>query len=184
MSLYMTSLRAEMGKYKQGGHGLCVLVIDEQSEKGLSNIVVADQLAVLTQAMLLEIPIWRVELNPTIINRKRAPNRPTAEVLGVWEFPVITKPHLNAFDSRAEPNLHDMLQGDNIDTLVVMGYHVNCCIRATCVGGFDRPNGAGTARPGATQLGYTVLASSKICRPTDENAIWFNEPGVKFFMYI
>lgn len=184
MSLYMSSLRTEMGKYKLNRHKLAVLVIDEQSEKGLSNIVVDDQRAVLSHAIELEIPILRVELNPTIINKKPAPNLPTAEALGAGEFPVISKPHLNAFDSRAEPNLHGILQKNNIDTLVVMGYHVNCCIRATCVGGFDGSNRSGTVRPGATQLGYIVLASSKICRPTDEHATWFNEPSVKFFMDI
>ncbi len=177
MSIIRGSLRSAIASYAGSGTKMVVLVIDEQSGQIPENTLVA-QISVLNKAAELDIPIWLVELNPSIIGGNPTPNRPTANALAEFRSKIITKPHLNAFASNAHPNLHTELQKVGAQAIIVMGYHVNCCVKMTSVGGPDRPGGK--VRPGATQLGYMVLTSAEVCRPF-ENAPWWSEPGVRFY---
>ena len=177
MSIIPESLRVAMARYAGEGTKMVVLVIDEQGAQ-IPEATLAAQIAVLNKAVQLKVPIWLVELNPSIINPAPGANRPTVGTLAQYRSKIITKPHLNAFASNAQPNLHAELQQAGATALVVMGYHVNCCVKATSVGGPDRPGGK--VRPGATQLGYMVLTSAEICRPF-EDAPWWREPGVRFY---
>ena len=177
MSIIPGSLRNAMATYSGSGTTMVVLVIDEQGAEPPQPTLTA-QTTVLNQALLLKIPIWLVELNPGIINPNPKANRPTVAAFAQYQSKIITKPHLNAFASNAQPNLHAELQAIGATAIVVMGYHVNCCVQKTSVGGPDRPGGK--VRPGATQLGYMVLTTADICRPY-ENAPWWSEPGVRFY---
>ena len=177
MSIITGSLCTAIQAYHNDGHQLAILVIDEQTNVPAHFLVAQQQ--VLNRAQALNIPVWLVELNPHI-NRVAPPppaNRPTNAGLAVHGAHILTKPHINAFASNTQPNLHQQLQAAGISMLVVMGYHVNQCVRATSVGGPDRPNGLN--RPGATQLRYIVLTSERILRGGQAN--WKLEPGTRFY---
>jgi hypothetical protein len=175
MSIITGSLAAAMQAYHGPGHQVAVLIIDEQTNVPMPFL--ADQQQILVAAQNRGLQIWQVELNPHINQPNPPANRPTNPGLAVPGAHVLTKPHINAFASNAQPNLHAQLQAAGITMLVVMGYHVNQCVRATSVGGPDRPNGL--HRPGATQLGYIVLSCDQILR--GGQATWKLETGVRFY---
>lgn len=179
MSFIQGSLCTEINTYHQEGHQLAVLVIDEQG--GIPQPYLADQKQVLNTAQQLGLPVWLVELNPHI-NRvvPPPPNRPTNAALVIPGAQVLTKPNINAFASDAHPNLHQQLRLAGTTMLVVMGYHVNQCVRATSVGGSGRRGRLN--RPGATQLGYIVLSCNQILR--GGQATWGLESGVRFYSAI
>ena len=174
MSIVHGGLRQAMRDFTERGEKLAVLVIDEQS--GVHQEFVEAQDATLIQAVALKLPVWLIELNPGL--GKGQPSTPTVGHLKVAGARVCQKPHLNAFVKEAHPNLHEELKKVGVTMLVMMGYHVNCCVKATCVGGPDRPGGK-VWRPGATQLGYTVLTSGWILRGGE--ATWWMEKGVRFY---
>lgn len=167
-----------MTAYTQQNHNLAVFVIDEQGG-GVYPQEPAQQL-VLQRAQQLGLSVFLVELNPGINNPVPPPNRPTKPALHVHGAQVISKPHINAFASNAHPNLHNALQGLGVGMIVVMGYSSQQCVKATAIGGPDRPNG--TWRPGATQLGYVVLTSQSILRGGP--ATWWDTPGVRFYAQV
>lgn len=179
MSIITQGLRAAMQAYHQDGHHLGVLVIDEQTAGPYPTTPFQQQ--VLGTANLLGLPVWIVELNPGVNAPAPPPNLPTQPALAnlVPGAQVVTKPHINAFASNAQPNLHGVLQAANIDMLVVMGYNTNCCVRATSVGAADGPGPNARHRPGATQLGYTVLTADQVLR--GGVATWKREQGVRFY---
>jgi hypothetical protein len=193
MSIINGGLRDAMREYQASGHKLAVLVIDEQS--GHHKPYADAQEAVLRTAVELKLPVWLIELNPGMAAGKK--NLPTVAHLSVAGARVCTKPHFNAFVIKAHPDLRKELEKDGVTMLVIMGYHVNQCVRATAVGGSDNPppKKPGTQeidrdpsktpklwRPGATQLGFIVLTSGWIVRPDEAN--WWQEPGVRFYTQV
>lgn len=177
MSVINGSLSAAIQTYHGAGDQVAVLIIDEQGN--IPAPVLQNQQQILALAQVLGLHIWLVELNPHV-NRVHPPppaNRPTNAGLVVPGAHVLTKPHINAFASNALPNLHLQLQAAGITMLVVMGYHVNQCVKATSVGGPDRAGGL--HRPGATQLGYIVMSCDQILRGGQAN--WQLETGVRFY---
>ena len=177
MSIINGGLRDAMREYAAGGERLAVLVIDEQS--GVHQEFVEAQDAVLRAAVELKLPVWLIELNPGLKQGK--PSKPTVQHLKIGGARVCQKPHINAFAVNTHPNLREELKRDGVSMLVVMGYNVNCCVKVTSVGGKDDSAGK-LWRPGATQLGYTVLTSGWILRGGE--ADWWDQPGVRFYMQV
>ncbi|MCK5871080.1 MAG: isochorismatase family protein [Methyloprofundus sp.] len=92
---------------------------------------------------------------------ERCPNydstRPALKLLYNGHEYHLQKPHYNAF---RETSLHPDLQELNITHLVIMGFDINYCIRAT-IGVSDNSIGKNVGL-GATQLGYKVMTCDQV----------------------
>ena len=173
------SLRDAITQYHGPGHGVAVCVIDEQGAGAQAQT--PHQALVLAHVVPMGIPVYFVELNP---HPAAGPNLPTRPQLAAAApaATVITKQHINAFAPNVLPNFQTMLQANPnpTTTLVVMGYSAQQCVRATAIGGADGPRAhPGITRPGAVQLGYTVLTSQLVLRGGP--ATWTMERGVRFY---
>jgi len=182
MPMVQGSLLAGMQHLTATGNTVGVVVIDEQSADAdtapESAIETFAQQRVLLFASRMDYRIWLVELNPNPMN----PNLPTRTRLRAVlpiDTPIVTKQQLNAFTGT---NLHNLLQAAGIGAFVIMGYHVNCCVKQTAVGGHTGPRNTGPNNPGGTQSGYLVLTCPEILR--GGAAVWWNEAGVRFYEYV
>lgn len=175
-----------MKAYKGDGHKLAILIIDEQSDLAPYYKTTA-QREILEAAKVLNMPIWRIELNPNYSPGSGTPNRPTIPALAYYTDNILTKPGPNAFAPNTSLNLHAALSREEITMLVVMGYSRNMCVRASATGDW-KSRVASTFIPGATQFGYIVLTSNAILRggsAAGESGAtltgWELAPGVRFY---
>ena len=176
------SLMAGMMDLERRGERIAVALIDEQSapRDPATDVVSQGQRMLIAFAVRMGYSLFVIELNPTITGPRPAPNRRThvgVRALLPPNTPVVTKPHLNAFD---RTNLHALLQAQNITVFVVAGFETNCCVKRTAVGGPD--GNEGPVKPGATQHGYTVASCSEILR--GQAPVWADDAGVLFYSKI
>jgi nicotinamidase-related amidase len=161
--------------YVNQGTKLAGLVIDEQSETIPFPYLPAQQW-VIEKARLLQCPVWFVELNPKRGDQKNLPtNGALRAIVAGSKVRICTKKSLNAFVD-SSPNLDDDLKAEEIEVVVVMGYHVACCVKLTAVGGSETRGGQ--VHESANGLGYAVLSSDLVVRGgranwKDESNVWF-----------
>jgi nicotinamidase-related amidase len=161
---------------------LAVLIVDEHNNPNKTEAT-DNQIILLKAATALKIPIFAVDINPNLVQD------PHNVVISIrsdflpYTHKVLNKPHLNVFDPNTQPNLHHILQTNATDSIILMGYHVTCCVAQAAVGGYTGNNNTGTFINGAVQLGYRVLTCRQILRPSADvdNATWIDTNGVKFY---
>ncbi len=154
------------------GAKIGVVVVDEQSDQHYSET--SDQRKCIDFAVKSNFPVWLVELNPGT-----GPTVRTSIYLRGMLPPatsVITKATLNAFH---KTGLRDRLNAKGIDTIILMGYASNQCVRITSVGGHLGQNNTGEYTMGALQHGFLVMTCQQILRGGP--ASWATQEGVEFF---
>lgn len=183
MTVYFKgSLRRRMNDYWAAGQGVAVLLIDEQGSLPLDTH--RYQLQVLEEAELLSMPIYQIELNPTLGKATQQPNVPTMQLLRRRGARLITKGGFNAFHD-CSPNLEDRLRWDFIKAVVVMGFASEQCVKHTAIGGYkDRERSV--YQTGAKDLGFVVLTSERVIRgPLAHQPVsWKHVPGVEFYDWV
>jgi hypothetical protein len=129
----------------------------------------ASEQEVLALTARLQIPVWFIELNPTLAgNLPPAPTRKSHVGLrSLVNGTRLSKGGLNAFKNT---NLHQDLQTANIRRVVITGRQTNCCVKETAIG---------SDVAGATGNGYTVMTSLHVI--TSGIPTWMNTPGVEFY---
>lgn len=139
-----------------------VVVVDEQGD--LQPAIYPqrfNQQEVLHFATRLGLPVWLVEFNPASDNRSNLRTRTLLRALLPQDTAIITKRKLNAF---YEAELDTRLREAHVDTILLMGFATNQCVRLTAAGGsMDRLN-IGPYTDGAVDLGYTVMTCPQILR--------------------
>ncbi|ADV84984.1 isochorismatase hydrolase [Terriglobus saanensis SP1PR4] len=154
-----------------------VVVVDEQGDPPAAYPQRPHQQQVLLFAARFGLPVWLIELNPNPAN----PNIATRTQLRAFlpqNVPVITKRGLNAFHNT---NLLAQLQHAHVDTIVLMGFASNQCVKLTAVGGHEgSPTNPGPFNDGATGLMLTVMTCQNILRGGSVGD-WIATPGVEFY---
>lgn len=165
-----------------------VIVIDEDSRadsrayEGDAHVT-GRQVRLLQYARLRNLPIWYVDTT----------RRQLVEIVsGYSQFSTITKGDANAFGdgySKQMPKyydtgLHAELKAKGITHVVIMGFHVHCCVQITvgagsCISSYGK---------GALQYGYEVLTSGDILRSSSDTrdneetrCRWKDVEGVSYF---
>lgn len=170
-----------------------VLVIDEDHRAAMSPNE-ADSHVSERQECLIEfsikhhLPLWFIDsTRPGLTNK----------IPKGYSFSRITKGDANGFgdgiddfgprrnrqnDHLFDTGLHSQLQEKNITHLVVLGFHVHCCVQLTVGATSSKDYG-----PGALQLGYQVLTSLDVLRSSathpagEERCHWKEFAGVSCF---
>jgi hypothetical protein len=176
------------------------VVVDEQSstappkEGEMSGRAVKEAEVTAAQNELIKFatqhnfPVWFVETYTNVISRDLRPTRADLRELAPKNLCVVPKTDINAFSSS---NLFDELWNAKIDTIVLLGYEVNCCMRMTAVGGDPGPmiKGNPSGKPlqrGAATIGFLVLTCQQVLRGLTlkgetSMAVWMNERNVRFY---
>lgn len=154
-----------------------VLIVDEWQYYGevSQDYISVDkkQEKVVDFAVRNKLPIWFIEMgSPT---RKSLLDK----VRNYDSIHFIEKINDSGFGtSDQETDLHSQLQQKGITYLIIMGFHVNCCVSATAGVEYDT---------GAISYGYRVLTSGDILRSSvdfPEKCLWKNYPGVIYHSFI
>jgi len=208
VAIHPGSLLVAIPKLKLEGCSIGFVVVDEQSspaspkkvelsvleqkraevvEKNYAEVTAA-QNKLIEFATEFNDPVWFVETYTDVISRDLKPTRADLRDLAPKSTYVVPKTDTNAFSSS---NLFDELMNAKIDTLVLLGYEVNCCMRMTAVGGDPGPCFKGkpsgkTLQRGATALGFLVLTCQQVLRGQTlqgetSMAVWMNERNVRFY---
>ncbi len=208
MAIYPGSLLEAIPKLKIEGCSIGFVVVDEQSspespkkvelsvleqkraevvEKNYAEVTAA-QNKLIEFATQFNYPVWFVETNTNVISKDLRPTRVDLRELAPKNICVVPKTDTNAFSSS---NLFDELMNAKIDTIVLLGYEVNCCVRMTAVGGDPGPcpKGKPSGKPlqrGATTIGFLVLTCQQVLRGANQKgeapmAVWMNESNVRFY---
>jgi hypothetical protein len=208
VAIYPGSLLEAIPKLKIEGCSIGFVVVDEQSspespkkvelsvleqkraevvEKNYAEVTAA-QNKLIEFATQFNYPVWFIETYTNIVSRELRPTREDLSKLAPKSACVVPKTDSNAFSSS---NLFDELMNAKIDTLVLLGYEVNCCVRLTAVGGDPGPmiKGNPSGKPlqrGATAFGFLVLTCQQVLRGQDMKgeapvATWRGDHNVRFY---
>lgn len=183
-----TTLIEEASKLLAQGEKLAILIIDEfNAEESLED----QQLDVSTQQeklvswgvqnqlliCFISDTFTRIGLTKIADGYDKAISIQKGDANGFGDGYSYKAPHF------MDTGLDAALKKDDITHVIVMGFHVHCCVQATV--------GAGTIisemGKGALQRGYKVLTAgdilkSSLSRPAGENRCkWKNEAGVTYF---
>jgi nicotinamidase-related amidase len=197
MTTFAGSLLEAIPKLKLDGRSIGFVVVDEQStpetptkgelgafEKNEAEVTAA-QNKLIEFATRFNFPVWFVEIASTGGSK---PTRADLRELAPKNLCVVPKTAMNPFTSS---NLFEELKNAKIDTIVLLGFQVNCCVRMTAVGGdpgpFSKGKPSGNAlQQGATALGFQVLTCQQVLRGQNTDgdifsANWKNEDNVRFY---
>jgi hypothetical protein len=157
---------------KSGGK-IAVIVVDEQASGVYDETY--KQRQVLAFATAHKLPIFLVELNPN----PSQPTIPTTVHLRTLVPPGTTRLSKTGFNAFHGTELKALLDKADVDTIVLMGFATNMCVRMTAVGGYTGRNNTGEHTLGATQLGLSVMTCQDILRGGP--ASWSGEVGVELY---
>ncbi|ARG98106.1 cysteine hydrolase family protein [Legionella micdadei] len=177
----------EASKLIRQGIKIAVLIIDEYSPEGSledNKINVADK-----QERLLS---WAVKekLLVCFISDKNNREGLTKLVKNYKNVLFIEKGDANGFGDGyswhvpryADTGLDDALKENNITHIIIMGFHVHCCVQITA-GAHDNISDYGK---GALHRGYKILTAGDILKssadsPSRDRCSWKDKEGVSYF---